>query len=285
MRPFEDSLREGSLDETLRALQDQVRRRPADAKLRIFLFQLLALMGQWERAMTQLKVAGELDAGALALVQTYREALQCEALRADIFAGTRSPLVLGEPEEWLALLMESLRLSAQGAGEQAQSTRKRALEAAPATTGTIDGTPFEWIMDGDSRLGPVLEAIVNGRYYWVAFHRIRSIRLEEPEDLRDLIWMPAYFTWANGGEAAGLIPTRYPGSESSPDTDIRRSRRTEWIAEGADTYTGLGQRMFFTDAGEYPLMDVRIIELQTRDSAVEGPAVEAAPSQAGGPVG
>lgn len=284
MRPFEDSLREGNLDETLRELQDQVRRQPADAKLRIFLFQLLALLGQWERAMTQLKVAGELDAGALALVQTYREALQCEALRADIFAGRRSPLVLGEPEEWLALLMEALRLSAQGAGEQARSARERALESAAATPGTIDGAPFEWIMDGDSRLGPVLEAIVNGRYYWVPFHRIRAIRLEEPEDLRDLVWMPAYFTWANAGEAVGLIPTRYPGSESSPDPDIRRARRTEWIEEAAETYSGLGQRMFFTDTGEYSLMDVRLIALQARDSSAEERADDA-PPQAGGPVG
>jgi type VI secretion system protein ImpE len=139
-------------------------------------------------------------------------------------------------------------------------------------------------MDGDSRLGPVLEAIVNGRYYWVPFHRIRTIRLEEPEDLRDLVWMPAYFTWANEGEAVGLIPTRYPGSESSPDPDIRRARRTEWIEQGAETYSGLGQRMFFTDAGEYSLMDVRRIELESQDSSVEGRAAEA-PAHAGGPVG
>ncbi|MFY9973601.1 MAG: type VI secretion system accessory protein TagJ, partial [Chromatiaceae bacterium] len=113
---------------------------------------------------------------------------------------------------------------------------------------------------------------------------IRTIRLEEPGDLRDLVWMPAYFTWANEGEAVGLIPTRYPGSESSPDPDIRRARRTEWIEQGAETYSGLGQRMLFTDAGEYSLMDVRLIELQTQDASAEGRADDAAP-QAGGPVG
>ena len=210
----EDRLREGDLDESLRQLQEQVRKEPANAKYRVFLFQLLAVMGQWERAMNQLNVAGELDAGTLAMVQTYREALRCEVLRGEIFAGRRSPLVFGEPEEWFALLLEAQRLLAQGAGEQARAMRERALEAAPATPGTIDGAPFEWIMDGDNRLGPVLEAIVNGRYYWIPFQRIRSIQIEEPEDLRDLVWMPAYFTWANGGESVGLIPTRYPGSEA-----------------------------------------------------------------------
>ncbi|MGE5154076.1 MAG: type VI secretion system accessory protein TagJ [Bdellovibrio bacteriovorus] len=262
----EDRLREGDLEESLRQLQEQVRKEPANSKYRIFLFQLLALMGQWERAMNQLNVAGELDAGALAMVQTYREALRCEVLRGEIFAGRRSPLVFGEPEEWFALLLEAQRLLAQGASEQARALRERALDAAPTTPGTIDGAPFEWIMDGDNRLGPVLEAIINGRYYWVPFQRIRSIQIEEPADLRDLVWMPAYFTWANGGESAGLIPTRYPGSEASSDPELRRARRTVWLEQPGGAYVGQGQRMFFTDVGEYPLMEARRIVLVTDES-------------------
>jgi type VI secretion system protein ImpE len=53
-----------------------------------------------------------------------------------------------------------------------------------------------------------------------------------------------------------LIPTRYAGSETGDDT-LRLSRRTDWIAHPADTYFGLGQRMLTTDAGEYPLLEVR----------------------------
>lgn len=265
----EDRLREGDLDESLRQLQEQVRKDPANAKHRIFLFQLLALMGQWERAMNQLNVAGELDAGTLAMVQTYREALRCEVLRGEIFAGRRSPLVFGTPDEWLALLMEAQSLLAQGAGEQARAMRERALEAAPTTAGTIDGASFDWIMDGDNRLGPVLEAIVNGRYYWIPFQRIRSIQIEEPADLRDLVWMPAFFTWANGGESAGLIPTRYPGSEASADPEVRRSRRTEWLEQSGGAYVGQGQRMFYTDSGEYALMAVRSITLATGEGDAE----------------
>ena len=39
-----------------------------------------------------------------------------------------------------------------------------------------------------------------GRYYWVPWQRIRTLALEQPSDLRDYVWMPAGFTWANGGE-------------------------------------------------------------------------------------
>jgi type VI secretion system protein ImpE len=279
----EDRWRAGDPEDSLHRLQEQVRKEPANASLRVFLFQLLALMGQWERALTQLNVAGELDAGTLAMVQTYREALRCEVLRAEIFSGKRSPLVFGQPAEWFALLLEAARLVGQAAGEQARTVRERALAAAPATPGSIDSVPFEWIMDGDNRLGPVLEAIVNGRYYWIPFQRIRSIQIEKPQDLRDLVWMPAHFTWANGGESVGLIPTRYPDSEASPDPDIRRARRTEWLEQGGGTYIGLGQRMLFTDGGEYSLMDIRTIAFEY--SADAGPNERRATADAGEAVG
>src|SRR5262245_16820635 len=145
----DELLREGKLDEALAALQQQVRAKPADAKLRIFLFQLLAVQGQWERALTQLNVSGEMDASALAMVQTYREAIRCELLRAEIFAGKRSPLVFGQPDEWLALLMESLRLTTEGKHAAASELRSRALEAAPATSGTIvTGTGARSVSEG-----------------------------------------------------------------------------------------------------------------------------------------
>jgi type VI secretion system protein ImpE len=263
----EKSFREGRIEEALDQLQDQVRKDPANAKYRTFLFQLLSLTGQWERAMTQLKVVGELDSATLPMVQAYREALCCEALRADVFAGRRSPLFFGEPEPWMALLTEALRCTASGRHEQAAALRGQAFEAAPATPGKLDGQPFSWIADADSRLGPVLEAVVNGRYWWVPFQRIRSFSVEKPEDVRDFVWTPAQFVWTNGGQVVGLIPTRYPGSETSRDNAIRLARKTEWIEIAEDVHLGQGQRMIATDAGEYPLMDVRAVEL-----TVEAPA-------------
>jgi type VI secretion system protein ImpE len=258
----EQLLVEGDLDAALQELQAQVRREPANAKYRIFLFQLLAVLGQWDRALSQLNVAGELDEGVLAMVQTYREALRCEVLRGDVFAGRRSPMVLGEPDNWLALLLEALRLAAEERYEESGQVRAQALEGAPMTPGSIDGVPFDWIADGDMRMGPVLEAIVNGRYYWVPFSHVARLTIEKPTDLRDLVWMPAYFTWANGGEGVGLIPTRYPDSQASQDTDLRRARKTLWMERPGGLFVGLGQRMLATDEGEYAIMSVREITLR-----------------------
>ncbi len=129
----ERAVRDGDLDGALTYLQEQVRKEPANAGLRVFLFQLLSVLGRWERAGTQLDVAAELDASTLAMARMYRETIHCELLRADVFAGRRSPMIFGEPAEWLALLIESL-LTAGGEGAaQAQQLRDRAFEAAPAT--------------------------------------------------------------------------------------------------------------------------------------------------------
>lgn len=255
----ERSVREGDLEGGLRQLQDQVRKDASNANLRVFLFQLLAVMGEWTRALTQLDVAAELDARTLAMARMYREAVQCELLRADVFAGRRSPVVFGEPEEWLALLIESLLVSGTPRAGEAQVLRDRAFESAPPSAGILDGTPFEWIADADMRLGPVCEAIINGRYYWVPFSRFSKIVVEAPVDLRDLVWMPAEFHFANGGEAVGVIPTRYPGSEQSPDCQIRLGRKTAWQEQAPGVFCGLGQRVLTTDGGDHALMDVRTV--------------------------
>jgi type VI secretion system protein ImpE len=257
-------INEGKLGAALTALQDMVRKDASNAKYRNFLFQLLCVMGQWNRALTQLKVAGDLD---LPMVQTYREAIQCEALRKDIFSGARAPLIFGEPAPWLGLLLDALRRDAAADHAGAAAARAQAFELAPAGAGSIDGVRFEWIADADQRLGPVLEAVVNGRYFWIPMQHIRRIELEAPVDLRDVVWCPASFTWTNGAQTVGLIPTRYEGTLESGDDALLMARRTEWDGEGAEVSRGLGQRMLVTDVGDHALMDVRLIEFDADPAA------------------
>lgn len=252
-------LRSANPAAALTALTEQVRARPADFKLRVFLAQLLCVLGQWERALKQLDVAANLDALAVPMKQVYGEAVRGEGLRAAVFAGQHTPMIFGQPDQWLALLIESLLQRRRGQAEAAERLRARAFDAAPASAGQIDGTPFAWLADADMRLGPVLEAYFNGRYYWVPFARLTRIRIEAPEDLRDCVWMPAHLDFENGGETLALIPTRYEGSEFDADGAVQLARKTEWRELAPGVWAGSGQRVFSSDAGEYALMDVREI--------------------------
>jgi len=252
-------LKEGDVAGALRSLQEAVRAKPADAKLRVFLFQLLAIAGEWDRALTQLDVCADLDAAALPMREMYAPAIACERLREQVFAGAKSPLLFGEPETWSALLIEALARDGRGESEAAARLRAQAFDAAPPSAGALDGERFEWIADADMRLGPVLEAIVNNKYTWVPFSRLQAIRFEAPADLRDCVWLPGQLRFANGGEALALIPVRYPGSHASADGAIRLARKTEWRQTSDALQTGTGQRLLATDGAEVGLLDVRSV--------------------------
>lgn len=251
----------------LKALQQQVRGHAADVKLRIFLFQLLCVLGQWPRALDQLKVCAELDAGTLAMVNTYRAAIHCEGVRDAVFAGQQTPHIFGPPTEWVAQLAQALKLEAQGHAAQAAAARSQAFDAADATAGQwqtgaegVAAETFQWIADADSRLGPVLEVIVNGRYGWLPFLHLRSVEIEPVTDLRDLVWAPAQLEFTNGGGTVALLPVRYAGSTQDASPAVLLSRQTEWLGlPGSDHFRGLGQRVLTTDAAEHGLLSLRRI--------------------------
>ncbi|MEO8752431.1 MAG: type VI secretion system accessory protein TagJ [Casimicrobiaceae bacterium] len=248
-------------DVELKRLEGEVRTSPGDARLRTYLFQLLAIRGNWERALSQLQVTAQLSPIALPMAQTYREAVRAEVFRAEVFAGRKQPSFLGQPPAWAGLLLESLKLLGEGHIAKAEAMRAGALEAAPASAGKIGDSAFEWIADADSRLGPVCEAIVDGKYVWVPFENLAGIKVEPPTDLRDLVWSAAHLRFTNGGDTVALIPSRYPGSEASDDTAIRMARKTVWRQVGEETYVGTGQRMWATDGGEFPMLEARAITL------------------------
>lgn len=253
----EQALQQGNLDLALQQLQGGVRAHPADVKLRIFLFQLLCVKGEWGRALKQLKVCGELDASTLAMVGTYSDAVQCEAVRTAVFAGQTTPMVMGQPQAWVAKLIEALMAEARGELALAAHLRAQALEAAPATSGTLNGTPFAWIADADSRLGPVLEVIVNGRYSWAPFGSLAQVTFEAPTDLRDMVWLPAVLQFPNGGGTVALVPTRYAPMPGGASAMLQLARLTEWEAMGDGQYRGLGQRLLTTDTDELGLLQAR----------------------------
>jgi type VI secretion system protein ImpE len=274
----QELLKQGKPADALAALQAEVRAAPNDAKRRVFLFQLLAVLGQWERAATQLKVANDLDPSTLLMAQVCGPALAAENLRAQIFAGKRTPLLLGEPEEWVGWMLQANKHFADGQYDAARDLREKAFDAAPATGGTLNGQAFEWVADADQRFGPILEAIIDGKYYWVPFNRIKEITTEPPTDLRDLVWLPAILTLSTGTPKVALLPVRYPGTEASTDGQALLARTTDWRDAG-DLTVGVGQRLLATDAAEVPLLEVRKLVLNTTPPAAGAPAEAAAAAE------
>ncbi len=269
MEQAEALLKSGDLDGCLKEVTARIRADSAAVAPRVFLFQLFSVLGEWERARRQLYILKDMDAGTIPMFEVYDTVIQCEHIRTAVFEGKRSPLMFGKPSDWLAQLAAALGALAEGRAEEAQRLRDAAFEAAPTTAGQVNGEPFEWLADADGRLGPVLEVFLNGHYYWVPFHAVASVTIEPPSDLRDLVWTPAEFRWANGGEAVGFIPTRYPGTEGSDDSRLKLSRLTEWNEVSNELVCGSGQRLLVTDQKDYPLLSIEKISLNTSDTGGE----------------
>ena len=92
----DELLRAGRADESLASLQTAVRNAPSDAKLRVFLAQLLMVQGAWERALSQLQVAAQLEPSNSTMAYAYRGAIAAERTRAAVFTGKILPELFGE---------------------------------------------------------------------------------------------------------------------------------------------------------------------------------------------
>ncbi|MDR1498541.1 MAG: hypothetical protein LBS59_09125 [Puniceicoccales bacterium] len=250
----------------LASATNAVRANPADPKQRLLLAQLNCVLSRWEKALDQFALYASLssDADSRIRARLAQVAVQCEVFREEVFAGRRTPLLFGEPEPWLGWLVESVHLLSKNKNDAAAALRDKAFEEAPTAKGKIDGRPFEWLADADTRLGPVLELFMEGKYYWVPFNRIRRVAIDPPVDLCDLVFLPAQFKWVNGGEGAGYIPVRYsaPQRETNSDPRFALSRMTDWTELPGTFVVGTGQRMLATDAEEVSLLETRIIDFE-----------------------
>ncbi len=253
---FEDQFKQGDLSAALSSLQGEIRKKPGDPKLRLFLFQLLCVLGEWGRAQTQLRTVSDLGDEYKILAPQFEPILLAALLRDEVFAGKRTPLVIGEPAEYVSQFIQALKLDADGDFAGAARLRETALESAPARSGTLNGKTFDWMMDADARMGPIIEAVIDGKYCWLPIESIKIWSSEPPSDVRDFVWQPASMKLVNEGEIFAHIYTRYPGTEKSEDGALKLARRTEWIDNGQGVQYGLGQRVFATSEEDVPMLEV-----------------------------
>lgn len=234
------------------ALIDAVRTSPGDVGARMFLWQVMALAGEWDKATTQLRSLASLSGESQMLSTVYGQALGQEKLRAEAYAGRGAFPVLVASSPWIEGVAQSLAAEARGEAAEAERLRGEAFDAAGDTPGEADGRSFTWVADVDMRLGPCFEAIVSGRWGLVPFEAVQRIKTEGARDLRDVIWLPVEMSLRSGQSAAALLPARYPGSEAASPT-LQLGRATEWDGERP-----LGQRVWsFDDGSEAGLLDVR----------------------------
>ncbi len=257
------SLKEGNLDAALSQAKGDVRADPGDPEGRARLFQLFCLNGEWDRAEAQLDALMTSSMAQAPIWKQFQMLMRLDRQRRECHDTASAPAIVGDPEDWMAGLAKSFELHQSGDVAGGAALRQEALESASVAAGSAEmneGTiEFGWLMDGDARYGPMLEAFLptEGDYCWVPFSVLTSLRIEKPSQINHFIWAPAHFTWKDGRVLHGFVPTRYHGSEGADDPAHALARGTDWIDAGSDVFTGVGQRVLMSADDDLPLLEIR----------------------------
>ncbi len=253
-------LEAGQLSAAVEQLSGDVRAHPLDSQLRTFLFELLCLSGEYQRAERQLDVIGQQDAKAEIGTQVYRNILTAEKSRSRLMTDGLKPDFLIQPPGFAILHLEALNRLREAHPAEARAALEKAAESEAQVSGRIDGQAFADFSDENAILGPLLEVIIHDRYVWLPFSQVKHLSINAPKKLRDLIWIPATLETVDGPAGAIFIPVLYYGSHRHSNDLVRLGRMTDWEDLGAGLLGGMGQRLFFVDEGEKPLLELREVE-------------------------
>ncbi len=252
-------LKESRLEEAVEAAKTAIRKTPGDVQLRVLYFQLCSLKGDWKRAAQQLETVASLDKALAFMEPIYTKIFEAEIARTAVFKGRIQPIVWGEGSNWIALMLQAIKLASEGEYAAAADKQAAALDEAEPVAGKLNDEPFAFLMDQDSRLGPVVEAIMMGKYYWIPQSNISSITIDEPAAIHDTIWVKAEFRWHPDGGGHGMIPVRYPMLTDDWDVQHTLGRMTSWDEATEDYWLGKGQRTYATDSADHALLETRTI--------------------------
>jgi len=250
---------QGKLQEAIDAQIQAVKGKPGDQSLRLFLFELFAFAGEFERAQKQIDVLKFEEPELLAAAVNYRHCLESEILRRRTFKEGIAPGFLKEPPEHLKLRIEALQQIRAGDHVGAKATLDKAEAATPPYKGTLNDKPFGLLRDCDDLFGPVLEVFAKGKYYWLPYEDIDLLASNPPKFPRDLMWLPANLQVKDGPSGEVFLPVIYPGSSENSDQEIKLGRVADWVQAPGGPVRGVGARLLLIDEDSTNMLAVRQI--------------------------
>ncbi len=244
--------RSGQLDEAIALLNQELREAPLDDGRRTFLFELLCINGQWDRAS---RVLDAMQEGQGRNKVIYAALLRAESRRRAFLLGEGAPPVLGAPPAGLDLAPyhEAARALERGEAERAFALLDEAEARRSPVAGRRGEQPFADLRDADDRFAPVLEVLEGEEYAWLPFSSLRSLQVQPPRHPIDQVFALGVADLGQGPRRI-FIPARYPGTERAPEPTLRLGWKTTTL-EGSGVRC-LGQRILLVGDQALPLFQV-----------------------------
>lgn len=253
-----------------------VRSNPDNQEHRLALIQYLCLCAKWDQALKQIGQYQKLFPNTQKPLMLYLiENIEAEMRRQAVLAAQQKPKTLEQHASKLDILQKQLSLVAHVAEQKSAAL----ADGYAALSDDIDETPVNitylladksvadasgsWIIDGDVRTAFVYEYFYRGQYYWQTWGSIESISFKAPASLLDVIWRPSEITFGHGECIQCTSPARYavlPDAESEWSDLLLQCAQTDWVEAADRLFTGIGQKMLYTDNHDFGLLDIRSIK-------------------------
>lgn len=243
----------GRLQAAIDAQIQDVKAHPADTGKRLFLFELLAFAGDWDRAKRQIEaVSYPGDLGLEAAALNYKKIMDAEDHRRRVFRDGVMPQFIIPAPDWVLLRLQAIK----AAPAEAKDLLSQADAAAKSASGTLNGKPIEGVRDCDDLFGPVIEVFANGTYFWVPLEQIDAITGLPPKFPRDLIWFPVKLSVKDGPAGDAFLPALYPGTAETADDNLRLGRANDW-KDTDGIVRGVGLRQLLAGEEAVAMPDIR----------------------------
>jgi len=252
-------IRAGKLGEARSQLVAEVKERPANPATRTLLFQVMTLLGEWDKAERHLDVLAAQDVKTEIGVQVYRNLLNMERQRHETFELGRRPSLLPSTPPYLEMVFQLWESLKRRDIDEASELQEKIDVARPGISGQCNGKTFIGFSDTDAYLAPFVEAMVHDRYVWIPVEFIRELLLTPPQTLLDTLWAPAHLTTWEGLTLQCNLPVLYPESYKHAADAIKMGRLTEWVHIGGRFSKGVGQHVFQMGDEDIGLLEIREI--------------------------
>ncbi len=255
---------EGQLEEAISAIQDEIKKNPANTAKRAFLTELLCFAGELERADKQLDIITSQEPEAAAGLAFWRQMIRAEQDRQDFFNSGKAPHFIGEPTPMITSLIKASIAIRESEYQEANDLIAAAEESKIAIEVKCNDEIAEDFRDLDDLTSGVLEVMANnGKYYWIDFSQINSVEFLPPSRPIDLLWRKAAIDVKDGPEGEVFIPTIYSASNgSNSDALAKLGRKTEWSQDEDKPLRGIGMRAFLVGEEMKTIMDIDTLEIR-----------------------
>lgn len=250
-------IRAGRLSEARGVLIEEVKSAPKDVGKRTLLFQVLAMGGEWDKAMRHLDMISTQDPTRLIGAHTYLDIVKAEQERLEVLHRSQVPSVMPEAPAYFPQYMSYINALMTGKFDDARSLIAEIDKVKPEISCTMDGKDFVGFSDTDARLYAFIEAFVHERYVWIPFETIRELVIHEPKTSFDLIWVLANITTWGGLSMNCYLPVMYPETYLHEDEKARLGRLTDWVPLGGGFSRGVGQHVYQVGDDDVSILDMR----------------------------